>query len=203
MKIIRIYVFSLILFTLFLPQTSGYTTAGGIEDGDEVNLHYILSYDDKVQEDNPDFTTVVEKGRIIDGFYAGLKGMKNGDQKNIVVDVGEGYPPSHNLGDKILYFDVTINEIVQSVRGNNYIAPTDAAVLFQFGKEEDTGSVFEEIFASPIFLAISMTALIGFLYLKSTGSSTTTVSNTKKSTKLTAKERLQKRMEEVDQSDFE
>ena len=200
----QFFILFLLIINIYSSQVSGYTNAIGIEEGDKVNLDYVLSYDDKVQETGPGFEPYVTPEGLIVGFYEGLLGMKIGDIKEIIVPIGEGYPPSHKLGDKILYFDVTINSILENVRGDSYIAPILDLTPFEFGLEEDTGSVFEELFTSPIFLAISLTVIIGFVYIKSTGSSSTAeVSNAKKSTKLTAKERLQKRMEEVDQSDFE
>lgn len=202
MRFIRLGLFTLLGLTIFVSQASAYTTAAGIEDGDQVNLDYVLSYDGKVQQNGPGFETYVTNDGLIQGFYEGLLGLKIGDQKNIVVPIGNGYPAGHELGDKILYFDVTINSILQNVRGDLYIAPTGEAALFDFVDQPETGSVFEELFSSPIFLAISLTVLIGFAYFKSTGSNVE-APVVKKSTKLTAKEKLEKRRKEIDQSDFE
>ncbi len=201
MRLIRLGLFTLLGVTIFVSQASAYTSAEGIEDGDQVNLDYVLSYDGKVQQNGPSFETYVTSDGLIQGFYEGLLGLKINDQKEIVVPIGKGYPPSHELGDKVLYFDVTINEILQNVRGDLYIAPTGEVVLFDFGAQPETGSVFEELFSSPIFLAISLTAIIGFAYFKSTGSNVE-APVVKKSTKLTAKEKLEKRLKEVEQSDY-
>ena len=105
MRLVRIYLFTLLIIYIFTPQTSAYLD--GIEDGDKVNLDYVLSYDNEVQQNGPGFETYVTNSAIIQGFYEGLLDMTIGQQKEIVVPIGKGYPPSHNLGDKILYFDVT------------------------------------------------------------------------------------------------
>ncbi len=85
MKLVRILLFILLIVYFGTPQTSAYLD--GIEDGDKVNLDYVLSYDDEVQQNGPGFETYVTDSAIIQGFYEGLLGMRIGQQKNIVVPI--------------------------------------------------------------------------------------------------------------------
>lgn len=117
-----------ILFLMSL-QSSAYTTSLGIEDDDEVNLDYILTYDGQVQEEGPGFVTKVNPEAIIQGFYEGLLGMKLGEEKQIVVPPHKGYNTAgHPLEGKTLYFDVLINSIVSNIRGDDYDIGTEGGV---------------------------------------------------------------------------
>ena len=197
---------SIVILTLVLivsTNTVAYTTTIGIEENDEVNMKYILSYDGEIQQENDDFTTVVSSSGLIEGFYLGLLGMFEGQQKNIVVQPDQGYPPGHELGGKILYFDVTINKIVTNVRGNNYIAPVKTETsVYDFYKNEITvqeDSVFQNLISSPVVMVFSITGLVLIIYLKTSGSKVVENVVPKKITgKMSAQERLKKRREEVD-----
>jgi len=183
--------------------TVAYTTAIGIEENDEVNLKYILSYDGEIQQENDDFTTVVSSSGLIEGFYLGLLGMFEGQQKNIVVQPDQGYPPGDKLGGKILYFDVTINKIVNNIRGDNYIPPVQTETsVYDFYQNDITvqeDSVFQNLISSPIVMVFSITGLVLIVYLKTSGSKVADNIVPKKITgKISAQERLQKRRAEVD-----
>ncbi len=116
--ILKLHFVMLLLFIL-ATQSFAYTTTDGIETGDVVNLDYTLSYDGEVQQQGPNFQTAVTDQALIVGFYEGLLGMKVGEDKEIVVTPDKGYTdPEHELYGKTLYFDVYINGIVESVRGD-------------------------------------------------------------------------------------
>lgn len=124
-------VMALWLLNLFLMsnQTSAYTSSLGIEDGDKVNLDYILTYDGEVQENGPGFEPTVSEGDLIQGFYEGLLGMKLGEEKHIVVPPSKGYTkPGHELEGKTLIFDVLINYIISNIRGDDYDIGTEGGV---------------------------------------------------------------------------
>lgn len=200
----RLFLAVFILISFVPTNSIGFTDIAGIEENDEVNLDYVLSYDGAVQQNGPDFTTIVSNSRLIEGFYLGLLGMYVGQQKNIVVPTDKGYPPSHELGGKILYFDVTINEIVTNVRGDNYVPPvqSDTVVLFNFaddGVRAEEDSIFQNIISSPIVIAASVTGFVLVVYLKTSGTKVVEhVAPKNVTSKMTAQEKLRKRREEVD-----
>lgn len=184
------------------PTSSvAYTDTIGIETNDEVNLHYALTFDGKLDQES-DFTTIVSNNNLIEGFYLGILGMKVGQQKDIVVPPELGYS-SGDLAGKILYFDVTVNEIVINVRGDNYVTPVQTETqIFDFKVREvsvQEDSVIQNLISSPLVMAFSITAFVLIIYLKISGGNAVEKTVSKKPTrKMTAQERLQKRREEVD-----
>ena len=82
------------LFSISTPiSVTAYTSCDGIEEGDVALVQYTGTYDpdgdgefeefDRHRDNGAEFT--IEPGRLIDGFYNGLLGMKVGERKNIIV----------------------------------------------------------------------------------------------------------------------
>ena len=78
------------LFSISTPiSVTAYTSCDGIEEGDVALVQYIGTYDpdgdgvfeefDRHRDNGAEFT--IEPGRLIDGFYNGLLGMKVGEEK--------------------------------------------------------------------------------------------------------------------------
>ncbi|MHA2027889.1 MAG: FKBP-type peptidyl-prolyl cis-trans isomerase [Candidatus Kariarchaeaceae archaeon] len=201
------YLVLVVFFLSFSISTaSGYNTTVGIQENDEVNLHYILTYDNKVQQENPSFTTVVSNKGLIQGFYEGLLGMRVGQRENIVVGPEKGYP-SGDLAGKTLYFDVKINSIVNNAYASDYVAPTttiESLINFaDFKVETNDESLFQEFISSPVVLAIAITGFVLIAYVRSTGSKKVKNVETKHVTpKMTAQEKLKKRREEVEKREY-
>ena len=126
----------IIIVQLFSISTSisvtAYTSCDGIEEGDVAMVQYLGRYDpdgDGVQEEfdrndsGAEFT--ISPGRIIDGFYYGLLGMKVGEDKDIVVPPSQGYvdvppgAPQAKYEGQTLYFYVYIVSIIQGERDCN------------------------------------------------------------------------------------
>lgn len=195
-------IFSLFSVLLFLPSTSvAYTDTIGIEENDEVNLHYALTFDGELDQES-DFTTIVSNNNLIEGFYLGILGMKVGEQKDIVVPPELGYS-SGDLAGKILYFDVTVNEIITNIRGDDYIAPVQIETsIFNFYENEISvpeDSVIQNLISSPLVMAFAITGFVLLVYIKTSGGkSAMNVPPKKVAGKMSAQERLQKRREEVD-----
>ncbi|MCE7733431.1 MAG: FKBP-type peptidyl-prolyl cis-trans isomerase [Candidatus Heimdallarchaeota archaeon] len=202
MKIQIIIVISILI--LITPTSSvAYTDTIGIEENDEVNLHYALTFDGKLDQES-DFTTIVSNNNLIEGFYLGILGMRVGQQKDIVVPPELGYS-SGDLAGKILYFDVTVNEIVNNIRGDNYVAPVQTeSQIFNFYENEVSvpeDSVIQNLISSPLVMAFSITGLVLLIYLKTSGGNVVEkVASKKVPGKMTAQERLQKRREDVDKN---
>ncbi len=160
-----------VLILSALVSGSAYTTFGGIETGDVVNLDYVLSYDDEVQQEGPDFETEVSPNKLIQGFYEGLLGMKVGEDKEIVVPPDKGYTdPSHSLYGKFLYFDVHINKIVKNINGGGEV--TEIASDLTTSSEEAAGSsysgssILSSLFESPVFRAMAAIIAVFYIYVK-------------------------------------
>lgn len=123
----KIFTLTLLFVLIFSPQSStAYTSGGGLETGDIVDIDYegILE-DGEIFDPGPTlFNQEVKSdgtsGSVITGFYEGLLGMKVGDRKEIVVQPEDGYTsPSHNLYNKVLIFNVYIVRLVENVRGDD------------------------------------------------------------------------------------
>lgn len=119
------------LFSISTPiSVTAYTSCDGIEEGDVALVQYIGTYDpdgdgvfeefDRHRDNGAEFT--IEPGRLIDGFYNGLLGMKVGEEKNIIVPPSQGYvnvppgSPQEKFEGQTLYFDTYIVSIIQGER---------------------------------------------------------------------------------------
>jgi len=119
------------LFSISTPiSVTAYTSCDGIEEGDVALVQYIGTYDpdgdgtpeefDRHRDNGAEFT--IEPGRLIDGFYNGLLGMKVGERKNIIVPPSQGYvnvppgSPQEKFEGQTLYFDTYIVSIIQGER---------------------------------------------------------------------------------------
>ncbi len=146
----------LILLTAQVQQIKAYTSSGGIEDGDEVILDYVLYVDNKEYQKGNDFDTVVKKGTLIDGFYEGLLGMKIGEEKRIVVPPDKGYTnPSDELYGKELVFDVYFKELVHNVRDDTSSTSSGTGL----------GNALTTI--GEIITGIAIIAFLGYIYIQS------------------------------------
>lgn len=83
-----------------------------VMDGDIVNINYVGTKDgvafDGGTADNQDLT--IGSGQFIDGFEAGVVGMKKGDTKDLNLTFPEEYPAADLAGADVV-FQVTLNSI--------------------------------------------------------------------------------------------
>lgn len=88
----------------------------GVGDGTEVVLDYSLRLSSgTLIEQRQDVPFVIATGRVIDGFYLGMQGARQGETRLIVIpshlgygELGQGQVP----GGAVLVFKVTVDEVV-------------------------------------------------------------------------------------------
>ena len=85
---------------------------GAAKDGDTVNI-YFKGYKDGVAFQGGEGTTdlALGSGQFIDGFEAGVVGMKAGETKSLNLTFPDPYPNNPDLAGAPVVFDVTLNYI--------------------------------------------------------------------------------------------
>lgn len=155
----ELLIISISLLFILMIQTvpvSSYTNSGGIEDGDYVVLDYRLSYDGELQDTADNWETEVAEGELIAGFYQGLLGMKEREEKNIVVPPEDGYTDSgHDLYGKTLIFDVFIEAISQNVRDSD-----------DGGDSTGTGSFLSALGTGILVLGVGVVGIYAIIVLQ-------------------------------------
>lgn len=88
------------------------TKEGALEDNDEATFDFEGSIDGEKFEGGSaeNYRLVIGSGRMIDGFEAGMKGMKAGEEKTIKVTFPADYQ-AENLQGKEADFKITVKEV--------------------------------------------------------------------------------------------
>lgn len=85
------------------------------KDGDTVNIDYIGMLDGKAFEGGTAEKSdlVLGSNSFIDGFEAGLVGVKKGDKKDLNLSFPEVYSNNPDLAGKAVVFQVTVNSVME------------------------------------------------------------------------------------------
>jgi len=83
------------VLVLMVALVMGCAGAGGVVEGDTVQVHYTGSLDDGTVFDSSEggepLTFVVGAGTVISGFDAAVRGMEVGDTKTVTIPAAEAY----------------------------------------------------------------------------------------------------------------
>ncbi len=138
-----LFLASLLLILVISGNASAYTSSGGVEDGDRVELKYELYVDGALHDSSTSWTTSVSQASLVLGFYLNVLGMKLNTPKSFSVPPDQGYTNAgHELYQKTLDFrNVEILDIVTDASPDD----GDAGVMDRIAQNVGGGKLGEFI----------------------------------------------------------